>query len=308
LSLRDAHLINAALTLGYVLPLYFTKFTRLSFSKTTGNDGTSTKGASERSRDDPGVIKARLLSVSVSTISSLFLLHYIITAGHSKPLEATGWNATALHLGFSWCKYDLIAYFVTPALFLGPLYGRYLSHGLPYMTRRPLDERTFNWVGIRNYIVGPISEEVVWRSCIVCAYRLAGASNAFMIFFTPVSFGSAHLHHVWETYNLHGRTRQALRHAVLLTLFQFTYTTLFGSHSVFLLLRTSSLFPSTIAHIFCNIMGFPQLQSDLRRFPYRRKQLLFAYFAGILLYIYGMRSWTLRPDSIFWFHGVPRLL
>jgi hypothetical protein len=89
LSLRDAHLINAALTLGYVLPLYFTKFTRLSFSKTTGNDGTHSKGASERSRDDPGVIKARLLSVSISTISSLFLLHYIITAGHSKPLEVS---------------------------------------------------------------------------------------------------------------------------------------------------------------------------------------------------------------------------
>lgn len=35
----------------------------------------------------------------------------------------------------------------------------------------------------------PISEEVVWRSCIISAYRLAGASNAFIIFFTPISFG-----------------------------------------------------------------------------------------------------------------------
>lgn len=40
---------------------------------------------------------------------------------------------------------------------------------------------------------GPISEELVWRSCIIAAYRLAGASNAFLVFFTPLSFGSGAL-------------------------------------------------------------------------------------------------------------------
>jgi hypothetical protein len=72
-----------------------------------------------------------------------------------------------------------------------------------------LKRNVFNWVSIRNYVVvstsslniynhptmyanvqGPITEELVWRSCLVCAYRLAGASNAFLVFFTPVSFGS----------------------------------------------------------------------------------------------------------------------
>jgi hypothetical protein len=89
LSLRDAHLINAALTLGYVLPLYFAKSTRLSFAKTPENNGARPKGASERWRDDPAVIKARLLSVSLSTIASLCLMGYIITAGPSKPLEVS---------------------------------------------------------------------------------------------------------------------------------------------------------------------------------------------------------------------------
>ncbi len=82
-------------------------------------------------------------------------------------------------------------------------------------------------------IQGPISEELVWRSCIISAYRLAGASNAFLVFFTPLSFGSgappliqelwyklnhilAHLHHVWEIYNTHGRSWQALRRAIAL--------------------------------------------------------------------------------------------
>jgi prenyl protein peptidase len=45
---------------------------------------------------------------------------------------------------------------VTPALFLGPLYGRYLSRDLPLMARWTFNEQvkdTFDWVGIRNYIV-----------------------------------------------------------------------------------------------------------------------------------------------------------
>ena len=85
LSLRDAHFINAALTFGYVLPLYLSKFTRLSFTKTPRNDGTRPKGPSERWRDDPAVIQARLLSVSISTIASLCVMHYIVAAVQSDP-------------------------------------------------------------------------------------------------------------------------------------------------------------------------------------------------------------------------------
>jgi len=89
LSLRDAHLINAVLTLGYVLPLYFAKSTRLSFAKTPENNGTRAKGASERWRDDPAVIKARLLSVSLSTIASLCLMGYIMTVSPSNSIEVS---------------------------------------------------------------------------------------------------------------------------------------------------------------------------------------------------------------------------
>jgi len=292
LSLRDAHIINAVLTVGYVLPLYFTKYTRLSFAKISQNDGTRPKGPSERWRDDPTVIKARLLSVSISTIASLYLMHYILAAVQSNALK-TGWDTTAVHLGFTLRKFDLPAHFVTPILFLGPLYGRYLGQDLPFMANWTFANNgpLFNWVSIRNYVVGPISEELVWRSCLVCAYRLAGASNTFLVFFTPVSFGCAHLHHVWEIYNMHGRTAQALRRAIFSILFQFTYTTLFGFHSVFLFLRTNSLLPSISSHIFCNVMGFPRLQHELRCYPHRRRQIMFAYFAGDVLYIYGMRAW-----------------
>ena len=227
LSLKDAHLINAVLTIGYVLPLYFTKYTRLSFSKTQSNNASRSKNPSERWRDDPTVIKARLLSVSASMIASLFLMHYIVVPNQSNATNVSRhslvflsfirssqgmWDTATRYLGFSFRMHDVPAHFVTPMLFLGPLYGRYLARDLPFMRLRTFNKpnkNSFDWIRFRNYVVvsrgsldpyefliahgfmqAPISEEVVWRSCIVCAYRLASVSNAFIVFFTPVSFGS----------------------------------------------------------------------------------------------------------------------
>ena len=171
MSLKDAHLINAVLTIGYVLPLYFTKYTRLSFSKTQANNGSRSKNPSERWRDDPTVIKARLLSVSASVIASLFLMHYIIVSDQSNATNVSRhslgflsfiqssqgvWDTATRYLGFSFRIHDLPAHFVTPMLFLGPLYGRYLARDLPFMRPRTLNEpnkNTFDWISFRNYVV-----------------------------------------------------------------------------------------------------------------------------------------------------------
>ena len=228
LSLKDAHLINAMLTIGYVLPLYFTKYTRLSFSK---NNASRSKNPSVRWRDDPAVIKARVLSVSASMMASLFLVHYFVVSNRRNATNVSRhhfvflsfirssqgvWDTATRYLGFSFRMYDFPAHFVTPMLFLGPLYGRYLARDLPFMrhgTFSKPNKKTFDWIAFRNYVVvsgssldpyetliahgfmqAPISEEVVWRSCIVCAYRLAGASNTSIIFCTPISFGSGTPH------------------------------------------------------------------------------------------------------------------
>jgi prenyl protein peptidase len=170
LSLKGAHLINAVLTIGYVLPLYFTKYTRLSFSKTQANNRSRSKNPSERWRDDPTVIKARLSSVSASMIASLFLMHYIVVsqgnATHVSKLSlgflsfirsSQGvWDTVTRYLGFSFRIRDLPAHFVTPMLFLGPLYGRYLARDLPFMrpwTFNGPNKNTFDWIGFRNYVV-----------------------------------------------------------------------------------------------------------------------------------------------------------
>lgn len=88
---------------------------------------------------------------------------------------------------------------------------------------------------------GPVTEEIVFRACILAIYHLAGASRPKMIFLSPLWFGvgklctlsfakdpsrkafltsylfTAHLHHAWDVYNRFGRTTSALKRAVFTT-------------------------------------------------------------------------------------------
>jgi prenyl protein peptidase len=65
-----AHLAAFAYASVYVGSLYISKNTRLSFTSNSSNDGidSRTQGqANGRLRDDPDVIKARLLAVSIAS-------------------------------------------------------------------------------------------------------------------------------------------------------------------------------------------------------------------------------------------------
>ena len=53
--------------------------------------------------------------------------------------------------------------------------------------------------------------------------------------------------------------------------FQLAYTSLFGFHCAYLFLRTGSLLPPTVSHVFCNIMGLPQYGAHMETFPKWRR-------------------------------------
>jgi len=76
-----------------------------------------------------------------------------------------------------------------------------------------------------------------------------------------VIFGLAHIHHFYEFRLTHPRT--PLLGALLRSLFQLVYTTLFGAYATFLFLRTGSLLVAIVAHTFCNWMGLPRLWGRL---------------------------------------------
>ena len=81
-----------------------------------------------------------------------------------------------------------------------------------------------------------MTEEIVFRACVLSIYHLSGASRQYMIYFAPLTFGlgqlftpfslslsfltvlflrTAHVHHAWDTYNRYGRTWIAARRALI---------------------------------------------------------------------------------------------
>ncbi|KAH9933023.1 uncharacterized protein B0H18DRAFT_871007 [Fomitopsis serialis] len=312
ISLSTAHSLAAFFAGSYVGSLYLSKNARLSFKQGSiklKQGQQRTKEQEERWRDDPAVIRARLAAASLSTLASCATMVGLVWKLLRWTSEAfpIALETTLARLGFDiptpWSELVLPC-LVTPTLFFGPLYAYWLAGSLPlqrnWSWRCSVLPLFTTWQSVRNYVVGPITEEIVFRSCALAVYHLAGAPRAKMIFLTPWLFGLAHVHHAWDTYNRYGRTTAAAKHAIIATLFQTSYTSLFGFHTAFLFLRTGSLIPPVTAHIFCNIMGLPQIGTQMAMFPHRRKAIKFAYLLGIAGYIYTMSRWTLAPECLYW--------
>ncbi|KAJ6616346.1 hypothetical protein B0H10DRAFT_2037625 [Mycena sp. CBHHK59/15] len=299
LSMASAHLLASLFASAYVGSLYVAKNARLRFSKVSKKSASRTgrgRQAPEGSRDDPAVIRARL---SVVTFVSIFTcgVVYAIVAASTAPADAGSPRD-------NWPP-SFLSCLQTPLLFLGPLYASYLGSSLPFQANYSMQNDFVDvfqtWVGLRNYIWGPLTEEIVFRACVLSVYAMAGAGRGKMIAFAPMAFGLAHVHHAWETYNQYGRTAAALKRAVLTTLFQTGYTTLFGAHTSFLFLRTSSLAPPFTAHVFCNIMGVPQMSSEIAIHPERKSAIITAYVLGIVLFFGTLWPWTsVEGGGLYW--------
>ncbi|KAF7329891.1 hypothetical protein MKEN_00252800 [Mycena kentingensis (nom. inval.)] len=236
-------------------------------------------------RDQPHVIRARLGAVTVASVVSCATVHYLVNP------HGNFWDARTLGaLGFT-LPNNALSYLQTPLLFLGPLYAMYLHNELLSGPARFV-AKVQSWIGFRNFVWGPITEEIVFRSCVLAALSLAGVARWKMVAFAPLLFGLAHVHHGYAEYKRCGRTKAALKRAVLMTLFQTAYTSLFGAHASFLFLRTGSILPPLSAHIFCNTMGTPELGAEVRSRPDRKLAIYAAYLMGIGLFAYTIVPWT----------------
>jgi len=152
---------------------------------------------------------------------------------------------------------------LTAILFVGPLFEAGLVEGgwRNWIRLRGLDAVISSWMGWRNMVAGPITEEVLFRSASVPLLLLSHTSNTTIIFLTPIIFGLAHVHHFYEFRITHPHT--PLITAILRSLLQLTYTTLFGGYATFVYLRTGSLLSVILVHAFCNWMGFPRFWGRL---------------------------------------------
>ncbi|KAJ5231373.1 uncharacterized protein N7469_005961 [Penicillium citrinum] len=241
LSVQTVIIFSVALTLLYVLPFYLSPATRPSPSL---------------SRDAPSVIRARIRAVSGSCVaSSLIVLWLIVEEGNSSlgaGLSLMGWWPIDLA--------DILrSLLLTAILFLGPLFERGIAEGewRTWFRASKWSESLSGWIGWRNYVAGPITEEAMFRSAIVPLHLLAHISPGKVVFIAPLYFGIAHVHHFYEFRLTHPDTPAVA--ALLRSIFQFGYTTVFGWYATFIYVRTGSLIAVIIVHSFCNWCGLPRL-------------------------------------------------
>eukprot|EP00949_MAST-11_sp_MAST-11-sp1_P000661 g661.t1 len=136
------------------------------------------------------------------------------------------------------------------------------------------------WAECRQIIFAPVSEEWVFRSCMVAALRSAGFSTMSCCIIAPLFFGVAHLHHAAQKL----REGNPARNVLFVVLFQMAYTSIFGFYAVYLMLSTGRILPVMIVHGFCNIMGFPE--------PSGRLISSVAYVIGILVFALSIHPLT----------------
>ena len=207
------------------------------------------------SRDAPSIIRARIRAISSAcAVITVLSIYIILQYEHASPLE------TLRLLG--WWPISPVAVLQTvllcSILFVGPLFeAAFVKGRLGAWVRGTYIRETFgSWTGWRNLVAGPVTEELVFRSLIIPLHLMAKISPTRIVFVTPLYFGIAHIHHFYEFLLTHPDF--PILPAIIRTLVQFAYTSLFGFFAAFVFLRTGSLFAAIAAHTFCNWMGLPK--------------------------------------------------
>ena len=233
-------------------------------------------------RDHPSTIKSRFMRVSIASLLACLLLYY--SSSISKSTNAK----SGLYLHWIGCRINcsiiatVFPLLLLAALFFGPIVQTILDQGILFFEWQYLEDITL-W---RNYVVAPLSEELVFRGCMM-PILIPSFGYTVTIFLAPWFFGLAHLHHAIEQYK---DGYYSVSQIALSTVFQACYTTLFGMLSCFIFLRTGHLASAFISHAFCNLMGFPEFSQALHH--KHRHLVCSCYVIGLLLFLYMLYPLT----------------
>jgi len=279
-SLFTAVTASCLLGLSYVLSLYIWSLPWQTSSSSSSSSSSSDGKSFLQDRDHPSTIKRRF----VSAFCMLFVSPpFVVAFGTRALLDAPGATLASV-IGFrseGMISAVVIPLFLTAALFLGPLVMASVNDVRIKLIMMPhywaQSMRDLIWW--RNYVVAPFTEEYTFRACML-PILLGYFTPVGSIAISPFFFGIAHLHHMIERI----RKGQDIQTAVMISLFQSTYTTIFGMYSAFLFVRTGHIAAPVVAHGFCNFMGFPDF-NELLNHPPRTRAILSAFFLlGVLLF------------------------
>lgn len=237
-------------------------------------------------RDDPLTIKERFRRVFFACVASVIFIYQISSkkdsdgSYHAHILKWLGIRRSGL---LAAATLPLLLFMV---LFMGPLYQSVLEGGGRCLTSTNWKDLLTDLRCWRNYIVAPFSEELVFRGCML-PILLPAFGPLVSILLAPTFFGIAHVHHAWEKYY---RDRYPIGPVIVSTLFQASYTSIFGGLSSWLFLRTGHLTSVVVSHAFCNMMGFPDFEGALSH--KRRSSICLAYILGLIMFFYLANTLT----------------
>jgi prenyl protein peptidase len=199
-------------------------------------------------RDHATVIQRRTISVVVSTI-----LTVVLTSSFTD--SSVGVPRTTL-------KNLVRTASQTCILMTGPILHAFLIGRAPHSFPN-------YWVGLRNLIIAPITEEIVFRECFLRILTSSGISSSLAALVSPALFALAHVHHTWGTM------------PVSASLMSVAHTFVFGWISFYFLIKRS-VWDSILAHMVCNAIGLPVATTSYPRI------LLSAYAAGSALFLVSL--------------------
>lgn len=201
------------------------------------------------SRLASGTIFRRLVSITMSTLISILIVYL-----YSRYNSDKSWVDLILSFRFHKLKIKDVIWplIITATIFLGPIVDEILSslcnrHVVSIWQTRP----NFSLI-LRNWVVGPVVEEIVFR-CINCTLLSNDFPTHYSIIISGILFGAAHLHPQIMQHVFLDMERQLLVDSII----QFLYTSAFGMYVASIFMKTRSLWPAAMVHIFCNIMGAP---------------------------------------------------
>lgn len=213
----------------------------------------------KRVRDDPVTIRLRFVSVTVTTIISLLLVNAVLPDDTGRPF--CSWVG-ACFSETSLIDALLLPLSITAILFLGPLVVFRDTYTWDELVQEMRNELT-DLQSFRNYVVAPITEETIFRGVICALLSMSLSSKWAILLISSAVFSMAHMHHYFFQ-SLQGLANISLAAG----LFQVVYTFLFGFYSGTFYLKTGSILTSIALHIFCNFLGFPDVDTLYSRSKY----------------------------------------
>uniref|UniRef100_A0A182T0X0 CAAX prenyl protease 2 n=1 Tax=Anopheles maculatus TaxID=74869 RepID=A0A182T0X0_9DIPT len=251
---------------------------------------------SKHDRDHPSTIKRRFFSVFVVMLVAPF---FVLTLTSKEVFQRyTMWQIMGFRKEGLFTA-TFLPLLLTMVLFLGPLSVQ-LSNGIWRIYSEPMYwmNAMRNLVWLRNHLVAPLSEEFTFRACMLPLLLQTFRPSVAMLI-TPLLFGLAHLHHIKERLQ-NGRP---LREVLVVSFFQFFYTTIFGIYSAHLFVRSGHFVAPFVVHAFCNHMGFPDVQ-EVQSQPHRKKYLFIGFYVlgliGWIMLLPTLTTSTWYSNNLFW--------